>query len=169
MGVVHKSKYGTLIKADESTNRMGMVFNMLDMGIEKRIEMMNEQYKGKITFSKIYGGIYISRIEKGVTSIELPEESHLEFESLIMDAYSHIGELISVKLPKACTSINLERASWVSYIKTLFVWDTTELTGTDGIGGLFGSCLERIIIQSTTGGKAQIINLRHRKSSVSYI
>lgn len=125
-------------------------------------------YEGNISFNikclsdESMQKIYISHINDNLMCIELPEIDTFDFEDIFLFSIHSItynlnkSKLVTVKLPKVAKSLRLRDAFWVTQIKRLFVWDTTELDFT-GIENYRGSMLEMIVVQSSTGGKPKII------------
>lgn len=154
----------TVLGSTKKSESFGAKANLLQVGLDKQVEMLNAMYKDKVVFKVSYGisgevqGINIHSYAKDVISITLPETTEWDMDNLVEFSLSQ-HPLSSIKIPKCVEKIDITKP-WARRISRIFLWDTTEVDYAGrGFSGGSGDT-EMVIIQSTTGGKPKIVKLR---------
>lgn len=135
------------------------------LGIEIKAELLSKLYNNIIEFKYSEDGLLqVYRVNEDITSIELPDVPLSPYDTFEYDAlaFPHktalnsfsSGKIVTtVKLPKSLDYIEM-RSLWISKIKRLWLYDTTEI-----IGDVYSTSLEMIVILSSKGGKPKVIKI----------
>lgn len=148
-----------VVKGTKSTETFNNKAKLLNLSVDKQVEMLNTMYKGSVTFDRrLNDKVFIKEYKPDVISIELPECESLDMDRLLkFDLLILKNKLTSIKLPRCIKCFDLSSA-WVIKVKRIFMWDTTELIYRD-YDSNYGN-LEMVIIQSTQGGKPKIYKFK---------
>lgn len=155
-----KSDY-TYTLHKELGDKFGVKVDLLNIGAEKQIELLNKMYDDTLEFAvtntsssfyddSIEYGIIVKNIKRNIMKIVLPETKALYMRDLFFLSDLIHMDVASVEIPKCISSIKLNDISWINGINRLFVHDTTEIDF-NNFSKRIGSKLQMVIVTSDSG------------------
>lgn len=146
------------IRKNKKSDNFNNKAKILGLSLEKQVEILNKNYEGLMKFEitntfleSDKTSISLIDINENVRILELPEVENLIIHIVSLQS----NNVITLKLPKTMKQLAWWNLSSFRNLKNLWIWDDTVMIGEKPLY----SQVERVFIQSTTGGKTKVINV----------
>lgn len=157
------------VRATKSSENFSNKAKLLGMTLEKQVEILNNNYKDKMSFSVVNNSfmheeplIELDWVNPEIRILELPEVENLHIgyiKGSYFDAedwhkvrYANLG---TIKLPKTLKEFNLRSLAHMPNLTSVWLWDSTEIN----LEEYAHSSIKMVIVQRTNGGKPLVYKL----------